>query len=136
MRRTRRMLGATVVTLASTALLVAGGGIASAATTDGSPPPTPQAPITLSQEQSVQVCTVRIPKLLGRIDKLQTRIAAGADTPGSTAFLQQRVQKAKDAGRTAVADRLQKRLDQRPDKVTRLADAKTRIEQFKDEKCA
>jgi hypothetical protein len=130
MRSTRRMLAAAAVTVASTGLLVAGAGSAWA---DGSPP-TP-APITLSAEQSAQVCNERIPRMLDRIAKLQTRIGADASTPGSTAHLLQRLQKAKDAGHTQVVDRIQKRLDNRPKQVDRLAAAKTRIEQFRDEKC-
>jgi hypothetical protein len=124
------MLGTAAVTLASAGLLVAGGGSAWA----DEPAPTP-APITLSAEQSAQVCNVRIPKLLDRIAKLQTRIAGDASTAGSTARLQQRLQQAKDAGRTEVVDRIQKRLDNRPQQVDRLASATTRIEQFRDEKC-
>src|SRR5690349_16777530 len=130
MARTRRMLAVGAVTLASAGLLVTG---ATSAWAD-EPPPTP-APITLSPEQSAQVCNERIPKLLDRIAKLQTRINGDASVAGSTARLQQRLQQAKDAGRTEVADRVQKRLDNRPKQVDRLAAAKTRIEQFRDEKC-
>jgi hypothetical protein len=130
MRRTRRMLATAAVTLASTGLLVAGAGSAWA-----DEPPTTPAPITLSPEQSAQVCNERIPKLLDRIAKLQTRIDGDASVAGSTARLQQRLQQAKDAGRTEVADRIQKRLDNRPRQVDRLASAKTRIERFRDEKC-
>src|SRR3954452_13542361 len=127
MGRTRRML---VAAAASAGLLVGGAGSAWA---DGAPP-TP-GPITLSPEQSAQVCNVRIPRLLDRIAKLQTRIDGDATVAGSTARLQQRLQQAKDAGRTEVADRIQKRLDNRPRQVDRLASAKTRIERFRDEKC-
>jgi hypothetical protein len=127
MRSTRRMLAAAAVT---TALLVAGAGSAWA----DEPPPTP-APITLSAEQSAQVCNERIPRMLDRIAKLQTRIGADASVAGSTAHLSQRLEKAKDAGHTQVVDRIQKRLDNRPKQIDRLAAAKTRIEQFRDEKC-
>jgi hypothetical protein len=127
MRRTRRMLATAAVT---TALLVAGAGSAWA----DEPPPTP-APITLSAEQSAQVCNERIPRMLDRIAKLQTRIGADASVAGSTAHLSQRLEKAKDAGHTQVVDRIQKRLDNRPKQIDRLAAAKTRIEQFRDEKC-
>jgi hypothetical protein len=127
MGRTRRML---VAAAASAGLLVGGAGSAWA---DGAPP-TP-GPITLSPEQSAQVCNVRIPRMLDRIARLQTRIGGDASVPGSTAHLQQRLQKAKDTGRTDLAGRLQKRLDNRPAQVDRLAAAKTRIEQFRDEKC-
>jgi len=124
------MLATAAVTLASTGLLVAGAGSAWA----DDPAPTP-APITLSPEQPAQVCNERIPKLLERIAKLQTRIDGDASVAGSTARLQQRLQQAKAAGRTEVADRIQKRLDNRPRQVDRLASAKTRIERFRDEKC-
>jgi hypothetical protein len=134
MRSTRRMLATAAVTVASTGLLVAGAGSAWADEHPPTPAPT-HAPITLSPEQSAQVCDVRIPRLLDRIAKLQTRIGGDASVAGSTARLQQRLQKAEDAGRTEVADRLQKRLDDRPKQVDRLAAAKTRIETFRDEKC-
>lgn len=125
----RKMLAATALTAG---LLVAGAGVAAA---DPTPPPTP-APITLSPEQSAWVCNERIPRLLERIAALQTRIIGDADTPGSTARLEQRLAEARAAGRTEQVQRLEQRLANRPQLSDRLAEAQQRIEAFQDEKCA
>jgi hypothetical protein len=61
---------------------------------------------------------------------------ADANTRGSTAWLKARHDKAQAAGHTDVADRIQKRIDGRPDKLTKLADAKKRATDFRDANCA
>src|SRR5262245_6750306 len=100
-RRARSAVRGAAVVLVTTGLLVAGGGVALA----DDPEPTPP-PITLTPEESAWVCDERIPDLLDRIARLQTRIGADADTPGSTARLEQRLQQARDAGRTEAVDRI------------------------------
>ncbi|WP_214408193.1 hypothetical protein [Pseudonocardia lacus] len=125
-----RAFRAIAVAVGTAAMLVAGGGVALA----DDPQPTPP-PITLTPEQSAWVCQERIPRLLDRIARVQERIAADADRPGSTAALRERLQQARDAGRTEQAERLQQRLDRRPAAVERLADAQRRIEAFRAEKC-
>jgi hypothetical protein len=127
----RRWFGAALVTAA---FMVVGGGVAAAAEGDP-PPPTTPAPITLSPEQSAAVCNERIPALLGRIDRLETRIEADANTPGSTARLQQRLDQARAAGWTEQARRLEERLAYRSELSGRLDGARQRIEAFRDEKC-
>jgi hypothetical protein len=125
-RRTCRIAAASTVTAA---LLLAGA--VPAAADDG----TTQGPITLSPEQATYVCTQRIPTILGRVDRLTTRIGADASTLGSTAWLAARAERAKEAGRTEVADRLQRRIDGRPEKLDRLADVKRRVSEFRDANC-
>jgi hypothetical protein len=125
-----RAFGGIAVAVATAGMLVMGGGAAFA----DDPQPTPP-PITLTPEQSAWVCQERIPRLLDRIARAQERIAADASATGSTANLRERVQRARDAGRTAQAERLQARLDARPGVVERLAGAQQRIEAFRAEKC-
>lgn len=127
-RRIGRTAAASAVTLG---LLLAGSGTALA----DDPGSATQGPITLSPEQATFVCTKRIPAILTRIDRVTTRIRADASTRGSTAWLQARHDKAQAAGRAEVADRIQKRIDGRPEKLDRLADAKKRVTAFRDANC-
>ena len=122
----------TAVSVASTGLLLAGAGPALA---DDPGMSGTQGPITLSPEQATFVCTQRIPTILSRIDRVTTRINADATTRGSTAWLQAREDKAKTTGHTDVADRIQKRIDARPARLDRLADAKKRVTEFRDANC-
>ena len=130
MGTTARLIGGTAAVLG---LLLAGNGTALA---DGPGTSTTQGPITLSPEQATAVCTQRIPAILSRIDRVTTRIGADAATRGSTAWLTARHDKAQAAGHTDVADRIQKRIDERPEKLTKLADAKKRVTDFRDANCA
>jgi hypothetical protein len=130
MGTTARVVAATAAVLG---LLLAGSGTALA---DGPGTVATQGPITLSPEQATFVCTRRIPAILSRVDRVTARINADAATRGSTAWLTARHDKAQAAGRTEVADRIQKRIDARPDKLTKLADAKKRVTDFRDANCA
>jgi hypothetical protein len=126
----RRIRGIAAASAVTAGLLLAGAGPA-LADGDGAT----QGPITLSPEQATFVCTKRIPAILTRVDRVTTRINADASTRGSTAWLQAREDKAKAAGRTEAADRIQKRIDGRPEKLDRLADAKKRATEFRDANC-
>ena len=126
-----RAIHLTGALLTTAGLLLTGAGTAAADTT---PEPTP-GPITLSPEQSRWVCDQRIPAVLNRIDRIETRASADAETPGSTAWLQRQIDDARSNDRDTLADRLQHRLDRRPQVEKRLTDAKQRVESFKDEKC-
>jgi hypothetical protein len=95
-----------------------------------------QGPITLTPEQATFVCTQRIPAILSRVDRVTARAGADAATRGSTAWLQARHDKAQQAGHTEAADRIQKRLDGRPEKLAKLADLKKRVTDFRDQSCA
>ena len=129
-RRIGRIAAASAV---STGLLLAG---AAPALADDPGTSTGQGPITLSPEQATWVCTQRIPAILSRIDRVTTRVNADASTRGSTAWLTAREDTAKAAGHDDVADRIQKRIDARPAKLDRLADAKKRVTDFRDANCA
>ena len=129
---TRRIGRITAASALTAGLLLAGAAPALADDPGGSGT---QGPITLSPEQATFVCTQRIPAILSRIDRVTTRINADATTRGSTAWLQAREDKAKTAGHTDVADRIQKRIDARPARLDRLADAKKRVTEFRDANC-
>jgi hypothetical protein len=129
----RRVAGLATAMAVTAGLLLTGTGTAVA---DDPGTAAPQGPITLSPEQATEVCTKRIPAILSRVDRLTTRINADAATRGSTAWLQARHDKAQAAGRTEEADRIQKRVDGRPAKLGKLADAKKRATEFRDAHCA
>jgi hypothetical protein len=129
----RRVAGLATAMAVTAGLLLTGTGTAVA---DDPGTAAPQGPITLSPEQATEVCTKRIPAILSRVDRLTTRINADAATRGSTAWLQARHDKAQAAGRTEEADRIQKRVDGRPAKLGKLADAKKRAAEFRDAHCA
>ncbi|PSL53862.1 hypothetical protein B0I31_108309 [Saccharothrix carnea] len=93
------------------------------------------APITISPEQVKKLCEERAPKVEERITRLTTRINGGADVPGSTAWLRAQAQKAREAGNTARAERLERRLERRDAQSTRLGDAQRRVDKFQAEHC-
>jgi hypothetical protein len=62
----------------------------------------------------------RAPTLVERAGKLQPRLAAGADTPGSLARLKARVAKAEQDDRSRRARVLQRRLERRTELAKRL----------------
>ena len=128
----RRLAGAAAASAVALGLLLTGTGTALA---DDPGATAVQGPITLSPEQATYVCTKRIPAILSRVDRVTTRISADAGTRGSTAWLQARHDRAQSAGRTADADRIQKRIDGRPAKLDTLADAKKRVTEFRDANC-
>lgn len=97
---------------------------------------TTYAPVTLSPEQVKQICEERLPRIEERINRLTTRINGGPDVAGSTAWLQARAQKARDAGRTARAERLDQRASRRADQLTRLGEVQKRVDTFQAEHCA
>lgn len=126
MRKSQWIGGVAAAAVTVGALLV-GGGTAFADT----PAPTP-APAAGSDQQ---VCTVRIPKLLTRIDALTARINGSATTRGSTAWLQAREDRARAAGRTAAADLLQARISDRAQRLTELAQVKSQVLAVQSKDC-
>ncbi len=129
---TRRAVASATASAVALGLLLTGAGTALADDPDTT---ATQGPITLSPEQSVAVCTTRIPGILSRIDRVTTRIGADAATRGSTAWLQARQDRAEAAGRVEEADRLQRRIDRRPEQLDRLAEAEERATAFRDANC-
>lgn len=121
--RGTRWIGGLTVTAGVAAALLAGGGTALA---DAGTPPAPVAK---------DACTVRIPALLARIDKVTTRINADASTKGSTAWLQARAAAARAAGHAAAADLLDLRIANRPHRLEDVARAKASIEAVRTKDC-
>ncbi|WP_326837272.1 hypothetical protein VSH64_20650 [Amycolatopsis rhabdoformis] len=130
-------------------LALAGGGVAAGllvvtplAVADTSAPPAPPAsstaavaPITLSPEESQQVCGDWVPKLQKRAKNLTDRINGGAEVEGSVANLKARSADQKAKGHTAAADRLQKRADKRQSRISQLGDATNKLNAFATAHC-
>ncbi|MCE6999148.1 hypothetical protein LZG04_30730 [Saccharothrix sp. S26] len=93
------------------------------------------APITISPEQVKKLCEQRVPKVEERITRLTTRINGPADVPGSTAWLREQARQAREAGDTARAERLERRLERRDAQVARLGDAQRRVDRFQESHC-
>jgi hypothetical protein len=105
--------------------------IASAQTTT----PAPVAPITLSPEESQQVCNDWVPKLTKRAANLAERINGGAHIPGSVANLKAKSADQRAKGHNEIADRLQKRADKRAGRIGDLNSAKQRLDTFTAAHC-
>ena len=114
---------------ASAACLLVAAPLASAET------PTPVAPITLSPEESQQVCGDWVPKLQKRADNLEKRINGGAEVKGSVANLKARAADQRAAGHTARADQLDQRATKRQGRIGELDAAKQKLDAFAAAHC-
>jgi hypothetical protein len=115
----------------SAACLLALAPLASAQTTS----PAPVAPITLSPEESQQVCGDWVPKLQKRADNLKQRINGGAEITGSVANLKARAADQRTKGHTARADQLDQRATKRQGRVGELDTAKQKLDAFAAAHC-
>ncbi len=115
----------------SAACLLALAPLASAQTTS----PAPVAPITLSPEESQQVCGDWVPKLQKRADNLEKRINGGAEVAGSVANLKARAQDQRTAGHNDRATKLDERATKRQGKVGELTAAKQKLDAFASAHC-
>ncbi|WP_326943092.1 hypothetical protein OHS58_02370 [Amycolatopsis sp. NBC_00348] len=115
----------------SAACLLALAPLASAQTTS----PAPVAPITLSPEESQQVCGDWVPKLQKRADNLEKRINGGAEVAGSVANLKARAQDQRTAGHNDRATKLDERATKRQGKVGELNTAKQKLDAFASAHC-
>jgi hypothetical protein len=109
--------------------------VAPMASAQQAPPPAPVAPITLSPEESQQVCSEMVPKLEKRVDKQTERITAGPQVRGSVQWLHAKAQEKRAKGHPKVADRLDKRADRRAARVDELHAAKAKLESFRTRHC-
>ncbi|HET6499377.1 MAG TPA: hypothetical protein VFG87_01330 [Amycolatopsis sp.] len=110
--------------------------ITPAASADTSQPSTPSyAPITLTPQESQQLCAVRLPKLEDRATKLMDRINGGANVPGSVAWLQARAQNQRAKGHNQIADQLDQRAQRRASRVDDLKSVEQRLQNFKNTNC-
>ncbi len=115
----------------SAACLLALAPLASAQTTS----PAPVAPITLSPEESAQVCNDWVPRLQKRTDNLTKRINGGAEIAGSVANLKARAADQRAKGHDARADQLDKRAAKRQGRISELATAKQKLDAFQGAHC-
>ncbi|MGW1725385.1 hypothetical protein ACWCQK_20920 [Streptomyces sp. NPDC002306] len=104
-----------IVGFATAALLM---GAPTAATAEGATAPTPTG-------DGARALCARLPKIDDRIDRVLTRLNAGAGTRGSIARLQQRVDNAKAAGHDEIATYLQDRLTFRESLASTLRQRRT-----------
>ncbi|MDX3195047.1 hypothetical protein PV458_42175 [Streptomyces sp. MN03-5084-2B] len=114
---------------ASAACLLVAAPLASAET------PTPVAPITLSPEESQQVCSDWVPKLQKKAENLEKRINGGAEVKGSVANLKARAADQRAAGHTARADQLDQRATKRQGRIGELDAAKQKLDAFAAAHC-
>jgi len=96
---------------------------------------TPVAPITLSPEESQQVCSDWVPKLQKRADNLKKRITGGPEVKGSVANLKARAADQRTAGHTARADQLDQRATKRQGRIGELDAAKQKLDAFASAHC-
>ncbi|WIY01804.1 hypothetical protein QRX60_48680 [Amycolatopsis mongoliensis] len=115
----------------SAACLLVAAPLASAQTTS----PAPVAPITLSPEESQQVCGDWVPKLQKRAENLQKRINGGPEVAGSVANLKARAQDQRAAGHNDRATKLDERATKRQGKVGELNAAKQKLDAFASAHC-
>jgi hypothetical protein len=96
---------------------------------------TPVAPITLSPEESQQVCSDWVPKLQKRAANLEKRINGGPEVKGSVANLKARAADQRAAGHTARADQLDQRATKRLGRIGELDAAKQKLDAFASAHC-
>jgi hypothetical protein len=128
------------VAIGTSAVVLVGGlvGSTALASADPTPSPTP-APtykqVTLTPEESQQLCATKLPKLIERKDKVAKRINGGADVKGSAAWLKARSAEQKAKGHDKAAATLEKRAERRTERLKQLATSKTKLETFKAGHC-
>ena len=134
-----------VAAVAATTLLVTALGTGTAFAAD-TPAPSPSPSITTSVNgnqvtittdlATVRAECARVTGTQKRLNTLITRIQAGADTPGSVAYLRARAQRATAAGHTDRANVLTARATLRADRVPALQKALARLNTVDTEICA
>lgn len=106
------------------------------ASADTATPVTPNyAPITLSPEESQQLCATTLPRLEDRTQKLIDRINGSADVKGSVAWLKARAQDQRTKGHDRAADLLDQRADRRAKRGDDVASIHQRLAAFTTEHC-
>ena len=113
---------------ASAACLLVAAPLASAET------PSP-APITLSPQESQQVCGDWVPKLQKRADNLEKRINGGPEVKGSVANLKARAADQRAKGHNDRADQLDQRATKRQGRIGELDAAKQKLDAFASAHC-
>jgi hypothetical protein len=91
--------------------------------------------ITLTPEQVAFLCDTRLPRIDNRVTRLVDRINGGADVRGSVAWLRERAQKERDAGRETSAQVLEERAERRAGRVDELNKIKGWVTEFRTRHC-
>lgn len=78
-------------------------------------------------EQRVTKFCGRIPDLLERVDKAQTRISADAETKGSLAWLEARKDAAQTLDRDQIVRRVERRIERRTERLAALPEVKEQL---------
>jgi hypothetical protein len=86
-------------------------------------------------EQRITKFCTRVPDLLERLDKANTRISGDAETKGSLKWLQAREAKAKSNDRKRVVKRIERRIEHRTKRLAKLPELKQKLTAAKGE-CA
>lgn len=95
----------------------------------------PVAPITLSPEESQQVCSDWVPKLQKKADNLKTRINGGAEISGSVANLKARAADQRAKGHEDRAKKLDDRATKRQGRIGEIDAAKQKLDAFASAHC-
>jgi hypothetical protein len=109
--------------------------IAPAASAQSAPTPAPVAPITLSPQESQQVCSDMLPKLEQRVNRLTTQINGGPEVKGSVQWLKAKAQDQRNKKHDKAADRLDQRAQRRAERINDLNQAKQRLDAFRSQHC-
>ncbi len=92
-------------------------------------------PITLSPEESQQLCADWLPKLTQRTAKLADRVNGGPEIRGSVANLKARAEDQRKKNHNDFAEKLQKRADKRSGRLPELTAAKQKLDAFTGAHC-
>lgn len=68
-------------------------------------------------EERLDLACARVPNLTARVERVLARIQAGADSPGSIAWLQVKADEAREAGRDQLAELLVNRIAVRIERI-------------------
>ncbi|WP_210717259.1 hypothetical protein [Amycolatopsis acididurans] len=127
-------ISAAIVSCGAAVLLAVGAPVAAYADTTAPPAPS-YPPITLSPQESQQLCADVLPKMIDHKNKLTQRINGDANTKGSVAWLKARAQAQRAKGHTQLADKLDQRADRLHGRLDDLAKADQRLNDFKNAHC-
>jgi hypothetical protein len=102
--------------------------------------PPPSAPpgsvtITLTPEQVAVLCAKRLPRMETRATKLTERINGGAEVRGSVAWLKDRAERERAAGRETSAQLMADRAERRAGRVGELDKIKAWVADFRSRHC-
>ncbi len=131
MRTTTLLTPLLASVLASAVVVGAGAATASAETPSSSATRNPDGSVTVTvpAEKVERFCTETGPKVLERGEAWVERVRGDAGTAGSVAWMRAAADRAQDAGRDRVADRLRERADRAERRVDQVVGRTDRVRQ-------